>query len=665
VGRTPRILRSDRQPDSFYKHMWDTILAGRVWHGELYNRHKSGDIYVEEQTIAPVSDSKGVIVNFIGIKQDVTRRKQYEEMLERRNAELVTMAATIGTIAVSLEVDGVLRSIVNAVGDLVPHALGATVQVPDERGILITRAASSGLGPGRVPPAAFEPGRGVAGLAYRDRRIVNAGDVLEDERYLKLAPSPAYRSLLALPISSGIRVLGVLSVEGKDEHAFLQHEEDLLSLFAGSAAIAIGHAAENEARVKAEQALKRYSERLEFRVEERTADLRAAQEKLLEQQRLEREVVLAAQVQSSILPHHMPDMPGFEFAGVALAARYLSGDMYDWIGFGPDDCYLTLADIAGKGVPAAMMTSTARALLRDGAARKAPPGLALTGLNRFLYDDLTHAGKFITIVAAHLDRRTAALEYASAGHTELLWYRARQGACERLGATGPPIGVLPDVNIDERRIFLCPGDLLLFYSDGVTEAENDRGEFFGVDRLAALVLEKQSLPGAALARSIVDTVDAFSQGPRSDDLTLIVVKAMARTVPFQCRGDLAQVEKVLELFRALVRAYGANFACDLELALSGVLTNVVEHAYRSAGGEVRGEVRLEPDWVQVDVYDDGLPFELSALPAKDLDQPSVRGYGVDMVRQLMHEVSYSPATSAGNHWRLVKRRPPEGPADGR
>jgi serine phosphatase RsbU (regulator of sigma subunit)/anti-sigma regulatory factor (Ser/Thr protein kinase) len=395
-----------------------------------------------------------------------------------------------------------------------------------------------------------------------------------------------------------------------------------------------------------------------------TQALKEGQRQLVEHERLEREVVLAAEVQASILPHQTPDLPGYEFAGVALAARYVSGDMYDWISFGPEHCYLALADIAGKGVPAAMMTSTARALLRDRAARKSPPGLALSSLNRFLYDDLTQAGSFITVVAANVNRRTATVDYASAGHTEVLWYRASPKACERLQATGPPIGVTLDEDIDERHISLCPGDVLLFYSDGVTEAENEKNEFFGTDRLVALLQANHLLPAAALGRSIVEAVDTFSSGPRSDDLTLIVVKALPRTVPFSGRGDLGHMEEVMELFRALARAYGADFAYELELALSEILTNVIEHAYHDSGGELRGQVCLEADRVVVDLYDDGVPFELSAVP-EGPGQPSERGHGLHIARTYLDEVAYSPATGSGNHWRLVKqRRRPASTADG-
>ncbi len=664
VGNTPRILKSGRQPPEFYKQMWETILAGRVWHGELYNRHKAGHLYVEEQTIAPLSDDTGEITHFIGVQQDITGRKRHEETLERRNAEVVVMAATIGNITSSLEVDGVLSSIVNSIRALLPQAVGATVQMEDAAGRLVTRAATAHLGP-QATPTVFEPGRGLAGIAHQSRGIVNVGDVLEDARFVPGTAAPTYRSLIAVPIRSGSRALGVLSVQSTERNAFQRHEERLLSLFAGSAAIAIRHAAEYEGRVQAEHELKRYSERLETMVEERTDALKAAQMQLLEQQRLEQEVVLAAQVQASILPHRIPQLPGYEFAAVALAARYVSGDLYDWIGLSPEHCYLAVADVAGKGVPAAMMTSTARALLRDGAARKNPPGRALSDLNRSLYDDLTHAGMFITVVAADVDRRTAAVDYASAGHTEVLWYRASRRACERLPATGPPIGVLTDGAIEQHRILLCPGDVLVFYSDGVTETENEGGEFFGTDRLVEVVNANSSVPAAKLARTIVDAVDAFGKGPRSDDLTIVVVRALPRTLPFRMPADLAHLEEAVELLRTLGQAYGGSFADELELAASEIVTNVIEHAYRDRVGELRGEVRLEEDRIEIDLYDDGLPFDPSALPRRDLRQACERGYGVYIARQLLDEISYTPGTGGGNRWKMVKSRPRETPVDGR
>jgi PAS domain S-box-containing protein len=664
VGQTLSVLKDGSQPSSFYEQLWETILAGRVWHGELRNRHKDGHFYVEEQTIAPVSNDRGEITHFVGIKQDITQRRENEAALERRNAELAVMAGTIGAITASLEIAGVLRSVVSAMAELLPQSVGATVQLDDGSGRLVTRAASPSGGP-RSTPIAFGPGVGVAGLAYRDRANVNVPDVAADARYLPGAGPPAYRSLLAVPIRSAERVLGVLCVHGQAPGAFGTHEEDVLTVFAYSAAIAMEHATEYEKRLQAERELTRHAERLEDLVEQRTAALKAAQVRLLEQHRLEQEVLLAAQVQASIVPRRSPDLPGYDVAGLALAARYVSGDLYDWVGMGPEHLDLALADIAGKGVPAAMMTSTARALLRDGAGRGSSPVCGLVHLNSSLYDDLTHAGSFITVVSAHLDRRTAAVDYASAGHTEVLWYQASAGACRRLPATGPPIGVLRQPQLEQQRIQLCPGDFLVFYSDGVTEAEDSRGELFGTDRLVEVVERNRSLHATALARAVVEAVRVFANGPPSDDLTLIVAKALPRTVPFRLPGDLAHLDETVALVRSMAQAYGETFAYELELAVSEIVTNMVEHAYRRSRGDLRGEVRLEPDRVQIDLYDDGLPFDPAAVPAPCAGQAREKGYGVHIARQLTDECAYAPSTGAGNHWRLVKTRSRVGVGDGR
>jgi anti-sigma regulatory factor (Ser/Thr protein kinase) len=272
---------------------------------------------------------------------------------------------------------------------------------------------------------------------------------------------------------------------------------------------------------------------------------------------------------------------------------------------------------------------------------------------------------FITLVAARLDQRTAALDYASAGHTEVLWCRAQRGTCERLPATGPPIGVLREYATDERSIYLCPDDVLVIYSDGVTEAENEQGEFFGTDRLIELLQASKSGPATTIAQAIVSAVEGFSKAPRSDDQTIIVVKALPRTVTFRCPGDLEHVEESMALIRTLGQAYAGHFAYDLELAASEIVTNIVQHSYRDFGGELRGEVRLEADRVQLDLYDDGLPFDISAVPLRDVQHTSERGYGVHIVRQLVDEVQYSPATGMGNHWRLIKTRRGGAPGDGR
>jgi serine phosphatase RsbU (regulator of sigma subunit)/anti-sigma regulatory factor (Ser/Thr protein kinase) len=434
-------------------------------------------------------------------------------------------------------------------------------------------------------------------------------------------------------------------------------------------------------RVRAQQALQVYSERLEHLVEERTRELREAQDSLLAQQRLRQDLELAQQVQASLLPRHVPDLEGYEFAAAARPARYVSGDVYDFSPCDGEACHLVLADIAGKGVPAALLASTARTLMHAETEHQDSPAAVLDSVGRVLEEDLAHAEMYITAFAARLDVRLGRLTYANAGHTEALWWQDTHHACRRLPATGLPLGLaalLPDrapgdeagERLTETTIWPRPGDTLLFYSDGITEAVSPGGELYGAERLAALLAVKAALPAEELAQAIVAAVDAFCGGePRTDDLTLIVLKVLPRSIAFRHAATLEHLDLTLALVRQVSRAFGQQYAYQMELATCEVVTNVMRHAC-GFEGQIRGRIAVRPDGVTLDLYDDGVACDLDALPAPQLGELREGGYGLHIARQLLDELSYTPATAtdagsldapAGNHWRLVKRAQ-EGPA---
>jgi len=409
-------------------------------------------------------------------------------------------------------------------------------------------------------------------------------------------------------------------------------------------------------RKRAEEALQEYSERLEDMVEERTQELREAQAQILAQQRLQQELELAAQVQTSLLPRSVPSLDGFDFAATALPARYVSGDLYDFILPDLETCHIVLADIAGKGIPAALLTSTARALLRAETEHDDSPAIMLSSINTSLYEDLTQAEMFITFLAARLDARLGTLTYANAGHTETLWWQQASRTCRTLPVTGLPIGIYADASVEEKTLTLRPGDVVVFYSDGITEAANSQDELFGLDRLVTLVSDHVHLPASEVVRVIVETVEAFRAGaPRSDDLTLIVLKALPRTISFTYPATLDHLNEVTALVQQAASAYGGDFAYQMELATSEVVTNIIRHAYHLSPGEVRGQITLLPDRIELDLHDDGTPFDLSSVPEPDLIAPQEGGYGLFVAHQVTDELTYTPATPDGNHWRLIKQ----------
>ena len=197
------------------------------------------------------------------------------------------------------------------------------------------------------------------------------------------------------------------------------------------------------------------------------------------------ELELAQQMQANLLPQSVPSLDGYQIAAQSRPGRYVSGDLYDFGPCSPASCHILLADISGHGVPAALLASALRTLVHLGASQERAPAALLDGVQRELQADLEHTDTFITVFAARLDARLGHLVYANAGHTEALWIRAGGKIRRHLPATGLPLGVLDTPGVQEtpgelalrqESIYVRPGDLLVVYSDGITEAANPTGK---------------------------------------------------------------------------------------------------------------------------------------------------------------------------------------------
>jgi serine phosphatase RsbU (regulator of sigma subunit)/anti-sigma regulatory factor (Ser/Thr protein kinase) len=371
--------------------------------------------------------------------------------------------------------------------------------------------------------------------------------------------------------------------------------------------------------------------------------------------RLQQELDLAQQVQANLLPDSLPSLEGYELAALALPARFVSGDLYDWHLADSTSCSLVMADISGKGVPAAMLASAARVLLHSAQSERTDPAALLMRVASLLHEDLERAGMFITLFAARLDAARGRLTYANAGHTEGLLMRGAGGACERLPATGMPIGISREALIGEASLALRPGDTLLLYSDGVTEASSPGDELFGIERLIGLLSRDAGESAEGLVRGIGRTVaDHCGGASLSDDLTVIAVKALPRLLAFAYPATLDLLGEATAFLRDASAIYGEAFSAELELACSELFTNIVQHAYRGREGEVRGLLSLRPEGVKVEIWDDGAPFDPALLPPTELGQLRESGYGLHIVRRLTDTLAYAPATERGNRWTIEK-----------
>jgi serine phosphatase RsbU (regulator of sigma subunit) len=232
---------------------------------------------------------------------------------------------------------------------------------------------------------------------------------------------------------------------------------------------------------------------------------------------LEAELSRAAVVQAELLPRDRPSVTGFDLAGGCLPAREVGGDFYDWLEHGPGDLTLTLGDVMGKGMPAALLTATVRAALRAVAGRH-EPAAALELAQGALADDLARSDSFVTLFHARLDAGRRRVAYVDAGHGHHFVRRA-DGRLERLSERGLPLGVLPDERYEEGVLELAPGDMLVLYSDGLVEGRVDPGAEHAV--LAG------RLEGAASASEMVSRLmEAAGGASLTDDVTVVVLRCV-------------------------------------------------------------------------------------------------------------------------------------------
>lgn len=228
----------------------------------------------------------------------------------------------------------------------------------------------------------------------------------------------------------------------------------------------------------------------------------------------------AREIQESLLPKTIPRAPGFDIAGAWQPARAVGGDYYDVLEPGPDRLALVIADVSGKGLPAALLMSNLQAAVKAFAAETPSPAELCGRVNRMICGNIT-PGRFITFVYAVLDTRTRALSYANAGHNPPLVRRA-DGTRRSMNRGGPVLGVFAEARYEEETIELVRGDRLILFTDGVSEAADERDEQFGEDRLAAL-LEGRYLDAGALRTAVMQAVTAFCGNNFQDDATLIAV----------------------------------------------------------------------------------------------------------------------------------------------
>lgn len=347
-------------------------------------------------------------------------------------------------------------------------------------------------------------------MALLDRRprFVNDTSQIGTTVNLEQTLSEGIVSCAYLPIfREGEPSLGVLSVFSKSiTGIFTEEFISLLCSLAGQLAQAVTIVLEMEAKER---------------------ERNGKEQALLEKARVMRDMEIAQQIQISLLPDAAPEMFGIEMAGRCISAAHVGGDYYDFFKRDDHTIDLLIADVSGHSVGAALIMAEVRTLLRAQVNSAHSASAILQTLNSQLYDDLTRAELFITMFYAKYNSATGRLSFANAGHNRPMISRNGELSCIELDAEGLILGVKTSVVFEERSFELKTGDVLLFYTDGLTEARNGNDELFGGERVCALLDTLRHLPAREIIDSFYAAVSDFTAAETfQDDISLLVLKIL-------------------------------------------------------------------------------------------------------------------------------------------
>jgi sigma-B regulation protein RsbU (phosphoserine phosphatase) len=413
----------------------------------------------------------------------------------RSQAETLLLLNEVGREANSvLAVEEVLRRAAELTKRLIDYQI-FSILLYDEADHVFRHRVTVKFGQRVQEKHAVPAHEGIVGAAAVLKRPVVVPDVNLDPRYLMI--NPETRSELAVPMLYKDRVIGVMDLESPQLNYFTPDHVQVLSLLAAHLAVSIENA----------------------RLYEQVAR---------DEARMERDLSAARRLQGALLPRLPGPEFGLDISARVVSSRELSGDIYDFLRYGPQELGVAMGDVSGKGSAAALYGAVAIGTLRSLGPQKYPPAEMLRSINGFLGERRIE-GRFMTLCFATWNRRRHRLRIANAGQEEP--FILHDGRCEKIRLPGFPLGMFEEATYEERTFSLNPGDIVVFHSDGVGDTQNSEGEFFGDDRVANLITENQQLSADGIADRILEEVDRFS-GCRHpfDDRTLVVLKVVSSSV---------------------------------------------------------------------------------------------------------------------------------------
>lgn len=566
LGKNPRLLQSNT-PRRQYKQLWETIESGGEWQGEILDRKKNGELYWAFEIITPLRNEQGDIIHYLALQEDVTERRRDKEALALSEERFRKVAEMVGEWLWEQDAEGHYIYSSNAVRDILGLSPAEIVgksyldllaedsadnqrHKPSSRPFYRVTNCYRRLDGTRVYTESsgapiFDSNGHLVKWRGVDRDITARKD-FEDALRVRNRAIDAVR--VGIVISDALRpgcpniyVNSALSnITGFDEEELLQGGLRVLEGF--------GRDTEEAARIQRTLA-KGQSCEITLESSRKNGDLFwneifvspvpddsgrithyiSVQTDVTEKRRAEqnrRDLEIAKQIQLSLLPRAALQATNIEVIGACVPAAHVGGDYFDYFENG-GAIYLVIADVSGHNVGAALIMTEVRSMVRARCrqAASAQPNDILQDLNDLLHEDLTRSELFITMFCCRFEPKTRKLRFANGGHNPALLLRVAQSDCTPLDADGIVLGARWGVDFEGKAILLSPGDKLLFYTDGITEAQDASGQFFGIERLCRIFKANRRLEPEAIMEALLEDVRVFSgRAELDDDVAIVVVK---------------------------------------------------------------------------------------------------------------------------------------------
>ena len=655
---------------------WSAAMRGAPY--DVEHRIVIGDTVKWVRERAEVEfDRNGRPLRGVGTVQDVTERKRAQEELLRLNRSLRALSRCNEALIRATDESAWLDKVCHIVVDEAGYRFCWVGRAEDDAAKSVTAVAEAGVDEGYLQAVNIswaDDDRSATGTCIRAGRLQNVANTAQDPArapWRAEALKRGYGSMIAIPLTVDEARFGALSIYASEADAFRDPQVELLSELAADLGFGVTTLRARAEQLRAEREVLELNADLERRVTARTADLEAARE---------RQAQVGFRIQQMLLLTQPPtDVPGIHVAALTIPSQKVDGDFYDFFRHEHDCLDVIVADVMGKGIPAALLAAATKSnflealchlMAMSHSGEMPQPKEIVTLAHADMVRQLIDLESFVTASYARFDLANRHVLLVDCGHTGMMILRGHADACDILHGDNLPLGLREGEVFEQITVPFQAGDLFLFYSDGVTDVRGPAGEHYGVERLSECVRRHRDLEPRALLERIRQEAVAFGGTERfADDLTCVAMRIvetprLLKHAELEIRSTLQDLRRVRSFVRECCRSAPGGRMHDedvagLELAVNEAASNVIKHAcHGRADRSIQIDADIFEDRVSIRLHHLGDSFDPKATPMPAFDGSRESGFGMFLMAHSVDEVQYSRDERGRNCIALVKIRKP-------